>query len=547
MNAFIGIYINWRKLMSKVKANTIFSCGKVSNTRKILRNDATEASMNWLALIEEYGVNYEWDGTTLLGEAIKVGRVDLVEALIKDKVDVNRPALYNSSWGFTIGILPLALAGATSGADQYLIGTNISPVESSMISVMLIKAGANVRTNQFDILISSLRSLDETAFNAALPKYDSNMLDFSFYGEKENKSGLTPFSAVHFDMQFEMQKPMLENLMKRNVQFGFYDIQKAIVMFLDPNKDTYGDAFLYEVLNYMANQRNLNFLKEEPSSFNENNLRYINPLDIAIDSIYQVSLGYDKISTLPNLYFDMIELFGEKGLRATPYEWSISEYNSFGTLPLFLRIIATKIAQEIKHRNPDNYSFYKSEELNAEVLIEWSPTEIIKAFEILSKYGALYHSLENSSYSGPISTLIGLNDNYPPDYLYKQVLRSGRGYFPYNDLVEPYYPVFEWLKNNGYLSYGVKEYLVYENGLSIDDFFPRYEFLVEERSITPNDRYAQYGIRMSSIEAIAGSNFNFRNYVLPQAREIIVGTRIGFTRNVRDIIRRESYSPNLLY
>jgi hypothetical protein len=520
---------------------SVLNCGKASNTSKILRNDSTEASMYWLTLIEKNGVNYEWEGSTLLGEAIKAGRVDLVNALIKDKADVNRPALYDSTYGVTVGIPPLALASGTGAVNHYLLGTNISPEESSMMTVLLIKAGADVRIDYFDVLISALKSLDEAVFDIALPKYDNKMLDFSFYGKKENDAGLTPFSAVQNDMQFEDQKPMLENLMKKKIQFGFYDIQKAIEMYLNPNFYTYGDIFLYKVLTYMANQKNINVLTEKSNYSHDNNPQLVNPFDIAITSIYRMPIGKDIFSTLPGEYIDLVELFGKQGLQATPYEWSIGSSSSSGTLPMFLRIIASKIAQEIKHRNPENYSFL-GEEQNAEVYAGWTPENIIEAFEILSEYGALYHSLDDSPRDRK------LNYAYPLDYFYGQILEiSNRGRLPYDDLFEPYYSVFEWLEKNGFISNGAKEFLAYEDGLSMRDFFSSYDIRIRDRNTVSNDRYDQYGTTISAIESMAKSDGVFSNFILPEAREIIAGTRKGFSNDVRGLLMSKGFSSNLKY
>jgi hypothetical protein len=495
--------------------------------------------MAWLDVIEKNGIDFEWDGSTLLGEAIKAGRVDMVEALIKDKADVNRPALYVNYIGQTIGLPPLILT-AGGVADAYLFGINVPKEEASMIRYLLLKAGANVKTDLYDILLIAMVKLDEPSFDVALAKYSKDMLDYSSYGRKELESFHTPFSAVFDDEQFDRQKSMLQKLMSKGIQFGFYDIQKALEMYLNPNLNTYYNEFLEGVLEYMTNQNSFVYITEEPDRFDENNPQYINPLDLAINRIFVQQEGsYNITTTNPILYLYVTTLFGDAGLRATPYNWSMKDYYHSGTLPLFLRIIARKISQEIKHRNPNGY-IYSSEEQNAEVYEDWTPVRIINAFEILNKYDALYHSLEEEN-SHP-------NPGYPPDYLYKQILEyANRSTLPYDDLFEPYYPVFEWLEKNGYLRYGVKEYLTYEDGLSRSEFFSTYESRMLDKNTIPNDRYAQNGVTIDTIERRAMTDPLFRQFILPEAREIIAGTRRGFSNEVRRLLSDRLGTTNLRY
>jgi hypothetical protein len=523
---------------------TLLGCGEASNTKRILRNDATSGSIAWLELIEKNGVNAEWDGSTLLGEAIKAGRVDIVEALIKDKVDVNRPAFYINMLGQSVGIPPLYLASSTGAFDKYFFEINLSPEESSKIMVSLIKAGANVREDNFDIILLALRNVDRAAFDAALPKYNSGMLDFSSFGMEEFDAGRSPFAMVYNDSRFEEQKPMLQELMNKKIQFGFYDIQKAISLFSNPQLDTYNDDFLFTVLTYMTNQNGFNFLSEEPDNFNEYNPYYINPLDIATASIYFYTSEYNVIPTDPSLYYFLITLFGEKGLMATPYRWGVNHTSSYGTIPIIMNIIARKIQHEIMKINPYGYG-YSQAQLNASVCEDWDAEWIIMIFERLSEYGALYNSQEEANING-------LNLAYPPDYLFNQIF-SAQGFprsnnIPYGEIFKPYFPVFEWLRENGYLTYGIRQYLEYEGGLSVEEFFAGYNRRIEAKITTPNDRYAQYGITFTAVEEMARRDPVFSSVILPEAREIIARDRIGFSREVKDLLRERGFaSNNLLY
>jgi hypothetical protein len=521
-------------------AFSFLSCGNDSNIKKILREDATTGSMNWLEMIEENGVNFEWDGSTLLGEAIKAGRVDMVEALIKDKVDVNRPALYVNYIGQTIGLPPLLITAA-GVADAYIFGINIPKKEADIIRYLLLKAGANVKTDLYDSLLIAMYNFDEASFDVALPKYNKDMLDYSSYGKTELESGRTPFGSVFPDMQFDGQKTMLQKLMNKGIQFGFYDIQKALEMYLNPNLDTYADEFLEDVIEYMANQSSLSLISGEPHYPNEGDTLYMNPLDLAISQIYakreRISTSpmndiNSIASTFPMLYEDIVELFGDKGLRATPYRWSIGGYPFSGTLPLFLDIIAERIKQEVVNRNTDDR--YSEDERNAEVYKYWTPEKIISAFESLNEYDALYLYLENTVNHG-------LKYAYPPDYLY------GKSNIPasYTDLFEPYYPVFEWLEKNGYLRYGVKEYLTYEDGLSRSEFFSTYQRRIRDKNTIANDPNDPRAITLEDL--LSFKFYGAEDVIIEEAQEIIRGERTGFSDDVRKILIQNFWTTNLKY
>jgi hypothetical protein len=449
---------------------TFAGCGKNRHISKILREEATEGSMMWLELIKEYGVNSEWDGSTLLGEAIKAGRVDMVEALIKDKADVNRPASYLSFFGTSVGIPPLQLASSRGGAaDALLLGLKAPPEQSSQIRVLLLKAGAQVKTERFDVILAALNQADEETFNAALPKYNKKMLDFSAYGKEEYEAGLPPFNNIHDDERFEEQKPMLEKLLKKGIQFGFYDISKALDMYLNPEQTAYGDEFLYKILVYMAKQDGFNLIAEEPSSFNEDNPQYISPLDLAIHSI-----EYDRdtnTSTDPALYIQVIKTFGTKNLSVTTYEWWRSGLNSnypyMGTLTMLLNIISQKINTEASNRARYQASVTNGREFepNAIPFAEWTPEMIVEAIGALDSYGALYHSRNSDSETDPFSYFCG-----------KIVSRTvyGKPVLPDIDIIQPYYQVFDKLRKTGYIAYGIKSPFVYEGANSAEEYFTNY-------------------------------------------------------------------------
>jgi hypothetical protein len=511
--------------------STFIGCGKGSHISKILRKDATEASVNWLTLIKENGVNYEWDGSTLLGESIKAGRIDMVEALIKDKVDVKRPSMYYGN----NGVLPLqqTLQSMKIGNDSmfdFLVNTNVSQADNeqlSSIALLLIKAGAPVKYDNFNAILYAMAHINSTLFDGLLPKYSKEMLDYSFYGNDEYQAGYPPFNNIYSDERFEAQMPLIEKLMKKGIKFGFYDIKNALEMYLSPQLYTYGNDSLFRVLAYMAKQDGINILLEEPDEISENNPIWINPLDLAIKGVYKTTSNNDIISTSPEIYLTTVKLFGDAGLRANPYNWSIKGDSSTGTLSMFMRIIAAKIDQEIIHRNPYG-NWYTEAELNAKVYELWTAQSIISAFEVLSKYDALYFSINPPLRSDD-------DEPYPPAYLRKRMTKGGTK-LPFNDLFEPYYPVFDWLANNGYLTFGKKDYLVYEDGLTVSEFFSTYDERLEEKNTIPND--FDSGINIDRLRRIAsGTGGSLQSVVLEEAEEIISGKRKGISNEARIILK----------
>jgi hypothetical protein len=440
-------------------------CGKYSNTVKILENDATEGSMNWKSLILENGINYQWGDSTLLGEAIKAGRIDLVEALIKDSVDVKRPSIYLTLLGTTIGFFPLQQAAMyTTGsiADRLMGLGSTAPRENlTQIAVLLIKDGAPVKYENFDVLQYAISSGDNDFFKAALSKYTKDMLDYSGYtGDDANKTAFTGFPV---DENFDSQKPMLDSLMKKGIQFGFYDIAKAIKLYTSPESKQYLSPNVLAVIEYMAKQDTIQFIYEQPEQFSEDNPQMVSPFDLAIGSIYYTG----KTATEPDAYINMVRLFGDTSPNVCPYYWRVEgNFESDGPLVTFFHIIASKINNEGAHRrelafveraNQDRYPGQSLIEAKPfeDVFQNWDAKTIIDAFETLNKYNALYFQRR-------------WDNKMPLDAFCDQISNQGD-----MDLVRPYYPVFDWLAKNGYNMYGIKDYLVYGDSNDAADFFSK--------------------------------------------------------------------------
>jgi hypothetical protein len=527
----------------------IAGCGKNSHINKILRDDATEGSMNWLEVIKEYGVNYEWDGTTLLGAAIKAGRVDMVEALIKDKADVNRPALSLSLFGVNVGIPPLQLASSSGAADAIMLGKKAQSEQSSQIRVLLIKAGAQVKTEMFDAILGALYQVDDATFDAALPKYNKQMLDFSSYRKNEYEKGFPPFNSVHDDARFESQKPMLEKLMKKGVKFGFYDIKKALEMYMNPNLPTYGDEFLYEILAYMAKQDGINFIEEEPNNFDEQNPYYISAFDLAIHGMVIDSSNFT--ATDMELYIKVVKLFGEQVRQVAPYEWSIKGFNSgypnSGTLHPFLNIIAQKIKNEQSNR--DNYKqfvegrekgLFMGQEFKPkpEPYENWTPETITEAVDTLSRYGALYHSPRNETVDDPLA------------YFCRKISAKnihGAPILPEIDIIEPYFKVFDKLASTGYSASGTQSPFVYEDANDASEYFANYE----EREYAKMPVWGDSDkIDYEYLKRFFSSSKNYSSgyeWILEEINDVHSGKRKGLSESAGRIISMLGLVSPLLY
>jgi hypothetical protein len=213
-------------------------CGKYSRTVKILEEDATEGSMNWRDLIREYGINYKWDNSTLLGQAIKANRIDLVQALIKDGADANRAVFGNMN---AIQYYTLLLTALYYGSDS-----------STQIPALLIKQGAS--SHDVGLFFAKL-------FNESKEK-NSNEACLQIFKEtikvckKEQLDWSNDFSiSVFYDGSFSelytrgstfssdtlpTRQIILESLMQKGVKFSYYDIANAIKEYV--SSDTYPES-----------------------------------------------------------------------------------------------------------------------------------------------------------------------------------------------------------------------------------------------------------------------------------------------------------------
>jgi hypothetical protein len=527
-----------KKTVSLVLAAVVFfmilficiSCGKGAHISKILREDASEASMNWLFLIKEYGVNYVWDDSTLLGEAIKAGRVDMVKALIKDGVDVKRPSTYFTMFGTTIGFLPLQQAAIhTTGsiADRLMGIGSTAPIENlAQIAVLLIKNGAPVKYENFDVLQYAISSGDNDFFEAALSKYTKDMLDYSGYTGDNAKN--TAFSGFSVDENFDRQKSMLDRLRKKNIQFGFYDIAKAIKLYTDPESKQYLNPSVLELIEYMAKQDKIQYIYEQPEQFSEDNPHMVSAFDLAIGSIYIAYTG--KTATEPDAYINTISLFGDISPDVFPYYWEVEgDFRSRGPIAVFFDIMASKINNEGKHRirvasaeqanqNRSHGEALIEVEPFADIFQEWNAETIINAFEALSKYNALYY--QNN------------NDKKPLDDFCDRITNQED-----MDLVKPYYSVFDWLVQHGYNIYGTKNYLVYEDSNGAEDFFLNYHTRALWKNTPLNNPNDPEAIPLSYLKRMANGNYMW-NSIYKEALEILDGKIPGFSESSREWISR---------
>lgn len=512
---------------------TFVGCGKNRHINKILREEATEESMIWFELIKEYGVNYEWDGSTLLGEAIKAGRVDMVEALIKDGVDVKRPSIYLTMFGTTIGFSPLQQAAMyTTGsiADRLMGVGSTAPRENlAQIAVLLIKSGVPVKYENFDVLQYAISSGDNDFFEAALSKYTKDMLDYSGYTGDNAKN--TAFSGFPVDENFDRQKSMLNKLMQKGIQFGFYDIAKAIKLYTDPASKQYLNPNVLEVIEYMAKQDTIQSVYEQPKQFSEDNPYMVSPFDLAIGSIYIDNTG--KNATEPDAYINTVSLFGATSPNVFPYYWEVDGgFKSEGPFVIFLNIMVSKINNEGVYRRDVAFAEQANQNrASGQALVEvkpfanifqgWNAETIITAFETLSKYNALYYQNQNNK--------------TPLDDFCAQITNQGD-----MDLIRPYYAVFDWLAQNGYNIYGTKDYLVYEDSKDAEDFFSNYHTRALWKNTPLNNPDDPNAIPLSDLRRRANGDYRW-NSVYKEALEILDGKKPGFSESSRELIARNGY------
>nr|AGS53798.1 hypothetical protein [uncultured bacterium contig00039] len=494
----------------------LLSCGKNSHINKILKNDATEASMNWLTLINRNGINYEWDGSTLLGEAIKAGRVDMVAALIKDKVDVKRPSMY---YGRN-GVLPLQQAiqsmkiGNNSMYD-FLVNTDISSASNEKlteIAILLIKAGAPIKYENFDSILYALAHGNTSLFNTLLPKYNKEMLDYSYYGKEEYESGYIPLNNISNNEFFEIQKPLLERLMDKGIMFGFYDTFKALEMYLDPESYSYGSDFAYQLLSYIAKQDMISTLKEETYDDYIMNFLYISVLDLALQ----------KSTANPSLYINAIKLFGNKNISVAPYNWGIPRLMyGRGTLTKILDIMIQNIKQEVSNKSYPTGS-------RPIPFVEWTPAKIVEVISVLNSYNALYHSIINESEQNPLSYFCNAVGT-------KNLRRET--VLPDIDFIEPYYPVFDELHKTGYIAFGKQLPINYENATTAAEYFSTYkEREMVKSPIWGMSNRINYSVLRQELTAASRRGASDANWILEEIDDISAGKRRGLSHWAGEII-----------
>jgi hypothetical protein len=228
-------------LVTAVFCTVLFAfagCGKYSRTVKILEKDATEGSMNWRNLIREYGINYKWGDSTLLGQAIKANRIDLVQTLIKDGADVNREVYGNMN---AIQYYTLLLTALYFGSDI-----------NTQIPVLLIKQGASSRDVGLFFAKLFNESKEKNSNEACLQIFKEvikictkEQLDWSndlsicvIYDDSFSEDYTRGWS--YSSDTLPIRQIILEGLMEKGVKFSYYDIANAIEAYA--SSDTYPES-----------------------------------------------------------------------------------------------------------------------------------------------------------------------------------------------------------------------------------------------------------------------------------------------------------------
>jgi hypothetical protein len=109
------------------------------------------------------------------------------------------------------------------------------------------------------------------------------------------------------------------------------------------------------------------------------------------------------------------------------------------------------------------------------------------------------------------------------------------------DLGRPYYPVFDWLVQNGYNMYGIKDNLVYEDSDGAEDFFLNYHTIALWENTPLNNPDDPGAMPLSYLKRMANGDYMW-NSVYKEALEILDGKISEFSESSREwIAMRENY------
>jgi hypothetical protein len=485
---------------------TLVGCGKYPHISKILKEEATETSVFWLELIKENGINFNIDGYTLLGVALQNNRIDMVEALIKDKVDVNRPAINEA--------LPLGLS-----IHRALKSYN------NQSSKLLVDAGANLKTDQFDSIFYAVHNVDIELFNILLPKYSKSMLDYS---KSLERSGIiqrldSPYAN---DENYEIQLGMIEDLMANGIKFSWWDVVDALHIYLDPENISVKEE---EIMERIIAESAKEFKDTTSDIYNYGaSEANINLFDIASVGIQTKSIGLNNsISTSPDKYMNLLNIFISAGYKITPEAWQFSGGGSSkGTINKIANILYKKMVDDNSRITYSWSRDYVKEYDN------WTSDKIIDVLNILHNADALYAApLNTANYNTGLETLVLTNEI---------LIFRGKKYI---DVITPYLSIYKWFTENGYFGDDLQG--------EIDDPESFRKFLVscyiknsnEELYVPRGDPSVQWSeaymanrqISIAQIKELADSG-RIPSFVLEEAQEILDGERVGLSRDAGEYL-----------
>jgi len=227
-------------IVTVIVISSFTGCGKYSDVTKLLDRYNNSTSRYWKEIILEYGIDaMDSDGDTILSAAIVGRNLELIEAILKNKFDLNRPVKNNLT--------------ALRYAWQFY---DISK-DSEMIPVMklLIKYNASPIVDEWNCLTYAIRYRYPAVVDAILPYYTKNkLLDFS--DKKENYSCISFIGHTYQDDDDPSNDPEMIATIKKLCDVGFFptkdDFNGILRQYVNLHVDDYNATILKKIIEKLA-------------------------------------------------------------------------------------------------------------------------------------------------------------------------------------------------------------------------------------------------------------------------------------------------------
>lgn len=158
---------------------SFISCGKAPHTVKVLKGMNNATTLYWAENLQKYGIDYaDYDGATILGLALDAKNEELLEAIIKDKADLNK--IFINEYGNER--YPLSSVTIIN-MPMYI------PKENFTMIKMLLDGGASLtlwsnNTPFYNMLFECIQEVSEgdtePVFDLFLPYYTKELLNYAY-------------------------------------------------------------------------------------------------------------------------------------------------------------------------------------------------------------------------------------------------------------------------------------------------------------------------------------------------------------------------------